>query len=109
MIGAQLKEQGIAQTADHNPKMLEHVLIYIKLAREGHLRTRFHDRIFTIEDLIHDFEKCFYKKVPSNLAGSIGSQARRLGYVEEIGHYVKAKDPERHDNKVPILRWALYP
>lgn len=108
MIGAQLKGHGMSLVADHNPKMLEHVLIHIKLAREGHLRTRFHDRVFTIEDLIHDFEKCFYKKVPSNLAGSIGSQARRFGYVEETGKWVEAKDEERHGNRVPQLRWKLY-
>ena len=106
--GQSLKKAGMDQISSHNSKTLEWVLLFIKQCRDGHLRTKNHDRVFTIEDLIHDYENIFEKKVPYNLAGVIGAQARAKDYVEEVGPYVQAKDKERHANKIPLCRWKLY-
>lgn len=105
----QLKLDGIERSTTNNKEILAQILIFIEQARACRLRMASRwDEVFTTEDLISQFELGFGREVPHGLAGAVGRSARLRCLIEETGAWTEANRAERHNNRVPVLRWALY-
>lgn len=107
--GMQLKVEGIEATINHNPEITKQVVIFLEQARICRLRRAERwDEVFTVADLIAQFEVGFGRQVPHQLAGAIGRMARQRGVIEETNQWVASKRDARHCNRVPLCRWKLY-